>query len=204
MVHVSFQDQIEWFLQQSASIEPIERPFRPDTSQDDLWERDQIAPTTRRLAKPNAIMFFHIPLYVALPNDVGHSSRALDKNHMVRQTKTAVRVCHWTMGSKGLRTRDPRKRATACLKRDCSRRWRASIVLEVSFPRSRLSQTATVTVSCVVMAVVSADKWQLRKTAGASKTCGCALVVEGEYSLQHDGRMTDFSRRSYSAYGKIG
>ena len=77
-------------------------------------------------------------------------------------------------------------------------------MLEVSFPRSRLLQTATVTVSCVVMAVVSADKWQLRKTAGVSKTCGCALVVEGEYSLQHDGRMTDFSRRSYSAYGKIG
>ncbi|KAI9573783.1 Metallo-dependent phosphatase-like protein [Boletus coccyginus] len=55
-------DQIEWFLQQSASIDPVERPFQPDT--DDLWERqsDQIAPTTRKLAKPNALMFFHIPL----------------------------------------------------------------------------------------------------------------------------------------------
>ncbi|KAF8556455.1 Metallo-dependent phosphatase [Imleria badia] len=79
-------DQIGWFLQQSGSIEPIERPFQPDTSEDfdDLSERqsDQIAPTTRRLAKPNALMFFHIPLQesygtpdkdsrTGLPLDVG-------------------------------------------------------------------------------------------------------------------------------------
>ncbi|KIJ20637.1 hypothetical protein PAXINDRAFT_165536 [Paxillus involutus ATCC 200175] len=60
------EDQINWFLQQSGSIDPIERPFSPDTADDfgDLWKRqsDQIAPTTRKLAKPNALMFFHIPL----------------------------------------------------------------------------------------------------------------------------------------------
>ncbi|KIK90771.1 hypothetical protein PAXRUDRAFT_831401 [Paxillus rubicundulus Ve08.2h10] len=60
------EDQINWFLQQSGSINPIERPFSPDTANDfgDLWKRqsDQITPTTRKLAKPNALMFFHIPL----------------------------------------------------------------------------------------------------------------------------------------------
>jgi hypothetical protein len=65
---VALKDQINWFLQQSGSIDPIERPFSPDTADDfgDLWKRqsDQIAPTTRKLAKPNALMFFHIPLYV--------------------------------------------------------------------------------------------------------------------------------------------
>jgi hypothetical protein len=51
-----------------ASINAIERPFHPDTAKDlgDVWVRqgDQILPTSRRLAKPNALMFFHIPLYV--------------------------------------------------------------------------------------------------------------------------------------------
>ncbi|EMD38734.1 hypothetical protein CERSUDRAFT_72042 [Gelatoporia subvermispora B] len=81
------QDQIEWFLEQSASIDPIERPFSPDTGDDfgDLWKRqsaEQLAPGVRRLAKPNALMFFHIPLQEAyakadtdprtgLPLDIG-------------------------------------------------------------------------------------------------------------------------------------
>ena len=51
-----------------ASINAIERPFRPDTVKDldNVWRRqnDQILPTSRKLAKPNALMFFHIPLYV--------------------------------------------------------------------------------------------------------------------------------------------
>ena len=78
------QSQIDWFLQTSGrsyktvaypesnpnpvSINAIERPFKPDTGKDfgDLWARqgDQILPATRKLAKPNALMFFHIPLYV--------------------------------------------------------------------------------------------------------------------------------------------
>jgi len=61
------ENQINWFLQESASIKPIERPFTPDGTKDlaSIWRRqgvDQITPNTRRLAKPNAIMFFHIPL----------------------------------------------------------------------------------------------------------------------------------------------
>lgn len=51
-----------------GSIDPIERPFTPDGAKDliTIWERqgvDQVTPDTKRLAKPNAIMFFHIPLY---------------------------------------------------------------------------------------------------------------------------------------------
>ncbi|EPT01283.1 hypothetical protein FOMPIDRAFT_1023369 [Fomitopsis schrenkii] len=71
------QDQINWFLQQSSSIDPIERPFTPDTAKDigSIWERQaegQVAPSARRLAKPNAVMFFHIPLeesYAAADTD---------------------------------------------------------------------------------------------------------------------------------------
>jgi len=80
------ESQIDWFLQESgmrssllclsallmirlsASIDTIERPFTPDGTKDlgSVWKRqgvDQITPDTRRLAKPNALMFFHIPLY---------------------------------------------------------------------------------------------------------------------------------------------
>jgi len=59
------EDQINWFLQESAAIEPIKRPFTPDSGRDlgNIWQRqDQVVPNTRRLAKPNALMFFHIPL----------------------------------------------------------------------------------------------------------------------------------------------
>ncbi|KII85910.1 hypothetical protein PLICRDRAFT_115182 [Plicaturopsis crispa FD-325 SS-3] len=76
------QDQIDWFLQESASIHPIERPFSPDTAKDlgGLWERQQVTPDNRRLAKPNALMFFHIPLQEAYsPPDVDpFSGRRLD------------------------------------------------------------------------------------------------------------------------------
>jgi hypothetical protein len=52
-----------------GSISQIERPFSPDSAKDlgGLWKRqtaDQLTPDTRKLAKPNALMFFHIPLYV--------------------------------------------------------------------------------------------------------------------------------------------
>ncbi|KIM44481.1 hypothetical protein M413DRAFT_442454 [Hebeloma cylindrosporum] len=60
------QSQIDWFLKQSATIGQIERPFRPDSGKDlgSIWQRqdDQITPVVRKLAKPNALMFFHIPL----------------------------------------------------------------------------------------------------------------------------------------------
>ena len=53
-------------LRLAARIPPILRPFSPDGAQDlgGLWKRDdQLAPGAK-LAKPNAMMFFHIPLYV--------------------------------------------------------------------------------------------------------------------------------------------
>ena len=50
-----------------ASIDAIERPFTPDGAKDlgSVWERQaagQVLPNSKRLAKPNAMMFFHIPL----------------------------------------------------------------------------------------------------------------------------------------------
>ena len=59
-----------------GSIDPIERPFTPDGSKDlaSVWKRqgvDQVTPDTKRFAKPNALMFFHIPLY-ALSPCLGH------------------------------------------------------------------------------------------------------------------------------------
>ena len=59
--------QIEWYRNISASIKPIERPFRPDGGEDlgHVWR-------SRQLAKPNAIMWFHIPLPEAYnPADSG-------------------------------------------------------------------------------------------------------------------------------------
>ncbi|KIK09009.1 hypothetical protein K443DRAFT_672049 [Laccaria amethystina LaAM-08-1] len=63
------QSQIDWFLQESASIKSIQRPFSPDTGKDlgHNWQvrqqpDDQITPAVAKLAKPNALMFFHIPL----------------------------------------------------------------------------------------------------------------------------------------------
>ncbi|KAF8266128.1 Metallo-dependent phosphatase-like protein [Lactarius quietus] len=58
------QDQIDWFLQESESINSIVRPFTPDDRKDfgDIWERQQHPPTVQKFAKPNALMFFHIPL----------------------------------------------------------------------------------------------------------------------------------------------
>ncbi|EIM92818.1 Metallo-dependent phosphatase [Stereum hirsutum FP-91666 SS1] len=59
--------EYDW-IHEVPSISPIERPFTPDGTRDmgDLWARqDQVAPQTRKLAKPNALMFFHIPLQEA-------------------------------------------------------------------------------------------------------------------------------------------
>ncbi|KAG5647444.1 hypothetical protein DXG03_009374 [Asterophora parasitica] len=63
------ESQINWFLQQSGSIKQIERPFTPDSRKDlgHIWKerQEQVTPNTRHLAKPNALMFFHIPLKVS-------------------------------------------------------------------------------------------------------------------------------------------
>jgi len=67
------QSQIDWFLQESGSIDPIERPFTPDGTKDlaSVWKRqgvDQVTPDTKRIAKPNAMAFFHIPLQESYSN----------------------------------------------------------------------------------------------------------------------------------------
>ncbi|THH19807.1 hypothetical protein EW146_g1433 [Bondarzewia mesenterica] len=78
------QDQIDWFLKESASISAIERPFTPDGSKDlgHIWSRQgQYTPETRKLAKPNALMFFHIPLFAfffAIPKADMADGRPLD------------------------------------------------------------------------------------------------------------------------------
>ncbi|KAJ7623261.1 Metallo-dependent phosphatase-like protein [Roridomyces roridus] len=78
------QNQIDWFLQESASISPIQRPFTPDTDKDlgQSWKRqssDQVTPQTSKLAKPNALMFFHMPLPETYDTaDSGNSGRLLD------------------------------------------------------------------------------------------------------------------------------
>jgi hypothetical protein len=65
------QSQIDWFRNESAAIRPIERPFTPDGADDlgKIWRRAQegknrldVQEGSRRLAKPNAMMFFHIPI----------------------------------------------------------------------------------------------------------------------------------------------
>jgi hypothetical protein len=60
-----------------GSIDPIERPFTPDGSKDlaSVWKRqgvDQVTPDTKRIAKPNAMAFFHIPLCALFPY-LGHT-----------------------------------------------------------------------------------------------------------------------------------
>lgn len=80
--------QIEWFKNTSAHIKPIERPFNPDGVDDlgPVWRRGM--PARRRidkqrqektLAKPNAIMFFHIPLAESYgPVDISEDGDILD------------------------------------------------------------------------------------------------------------------------------
>lgn len=76
--------QIEWFLNASASIQPIQRPFKPDGAQDlgDIWRRmpARLPRQNTHLAKPNAMMWFHIPLPEAYnPADhTGFDNEALD------------------------------------------------------------------------------------------------------------------------------
>ncbi|KAM5544157.1 hypothetical protein V8D89_002206 [Ganoderma adspersum] len=87
------QDQIDWFLQESSAIDAIERPFTPDGAKDlgSVWARQaggQVLPNSRRLAKPNAMMFFHIPLqetYAAA--DINPSSgRPLDVGQVLEES----------------------------------------------------------------------------------------------------------------------
>jgi len=93
------ESQIDWFLGESNAIEPIERPFKPDGAKDlgKIWRRrgtgirrmdleERQASTGgsssagKKLAKPNAIMFFHIPIKMTVdPADIDtKTSKKLD------------------------------------------------------------------------------------------------------------------------------
>jgi len=72
------QSQIDWYLEQTASISPVQRPFTPDGAKDlgRIWSRQDDGAKT--LAKPNAMMFFHIPLPESYsPADVSPSGEEL-------------------------------------------------------------------------------------------------------------------------------
>lgn len=74
--------QIEWFKNVSASIKPIQRPFHPDGGEDlgRIWGKSRFTrQTEQRLAKPNAMMWFHIPLPEAYNDaDQGEDGTVLD------------------------------------------------------------------------------------------------------------------------------
>ncbi|KAG8690860.1 hypothetical protein FRC11_008574 [Ceratobasidium sp. 423] len=89
--------QIMWFLSKSQEIHAIERPFTPDGTRDlgKIWRKDgkrrldleERQATTggntsggKKLAKPNAMMFFHIPLKMSTePADTNpETSQVLD------------------------------------------------------------------------------------------------------------------------------
>ncbi|KAH7093919.1 Metallo-dependent phosphatase [Auriculariales sp. MPI-PUGE-AT-0066] len=57
------QRQIDWFLAESQQIKYIVRPFRPDGAHDtgNITSRVK-AGAGQKLAKPNALMFYHIPI----------------------------------------------------------------------------------------------------------------------------------------------
>ncbi|KAL1413278.1 Phosphatase dcr2 [Vanrija albida] len=56
--------QIDWFVNVSMGIKPIERPFRPNGAEDigKVWTAKRRLARQTMLARPNAMMFFHIPL----------------------------------------------------------------------------------------------------------------------------------------------
>ncbi|QRV74007.1 hypothetical protein RhiJN_02021 [Ceratobasidium sp. AG-Ba] len=84
------ESQIQWFLSESNAIDPIERPFTPNGAKDlgKIWKRQEAGKRRmgrearqaaaggnksgeKKLAKPNALMFFHIPLKISVdPADI--------------------------------------------------------------------------------------------------------------------------------------
>lgn len=101
----SLKSQIDWYLEQSALIAPIERPFTPDGAKDmgGIWEtrRDE-----KRLAKPNGLMFFHIPLCVFLASPAYSSLSIVDdigQSH-TRRLMYPIRGRRYSMGSNSMKT----------------------------------------------------------------------------------------------------
>ncbi|ODO07841.1 hypothetical protein I350_03420 [Cryptococcus amylolentus CBS 6273] len=77
--------QIDWYRNVSSSIKPIQRPFTPDGTSDlgGIWPRrsqpSRLPRAEHTMAKPNAMMWFHIPLPEAYaPADSTLDSGELD------------------------------------------------------------------------------------------------------------------------------
>lgn len=114
------QSQTQWFLSEScklliptwrtiifiilAKIAPIERPFAPDGAKDlgHSWKRQGVVTEGgKRLAKPNALMFFHIPLqevFFLLYGRFESGSLSFICRHITRLISTP-RANHWMWGS---------------------------------------------------------------------------------------------------------
>lgn len=76
------RSQIDWYRNASSHIQPISRPYRPESTGGwTPWHRDaknRIRQSTIS-AKPNAIMWFHIPLPEAYDDpDVDEAGREMD------------------------------------------------------------------------------------------------------------------------------
>ncbi|KAF7308825.1 AIP3 domain-containing protein [Mycena kentingensis (nom. inval.)] len=74
-----------FYFRKSSEIKPIQRPFSPDGGKDlgHIWRKrqgsDQLTPQTSKIAKPNAMMFFHMPLPETYNTaDMGKNGRPLD------------------------------------------------------------------------------------------------------------------------------
>ncbi|WVR04789.1 hypothetical protein IAU60_001801 [Kwoniella sp. DSM 27419] len=84
------ENQISWYRNVSSSIAPIARPFQPDGAEDlgHVWQRSrkrfyhnrETRAVKQILAKPNAMMWFHIPLPEAYadPDVEGFDAEPLD------------------------------------------------------------------------------------------------------------------------------
>jgi hypothetical protein len=180
-----------------GSIDPIERPFTPDGSKDlaSVWKRqgvDQVTPDTKRLAKPNALMFFHIPLYV-LPSHLGHMYHS-DIMHMFPSQESYLNAdvdsstgkpldvgisdlegkgsAKGNAGffEKGLMTALESNHRSGGVNRE------VKVVANGHCHSALLIHFATYVDSTTAML-------QSPRTAGASKAHGCALAVEGTHGV---------------------
>ncbi|KAH8979165.1 Metallo-dependent phosphatase [Lactarius hatsudake] len=118
------QDQIDWFLQQSGSIDPIVRPFTPDGGKDfgDVWARQQHPPAAQKLAKPNALMFFHIPLQESYskPDTDPRTGQPLD------------------IGTPDLESAGSAKKNAGFFEKGCYALSRLHIAAQAAYPRSKV------------------------------------------------------------------
>lgn len=182
------KDQINWFLQESAKIQPIERPFTPDTGKDfgSIWTRqsDQITPTTRKLAKPNAMMFFHIPLWVHTApftaSKLTFSPRQESYGTADRDTRTGKLL---DIGLHGLEGPGSAKKSDGMFEKGLKQALESGHVADGGIPEVKVVANGHchsklgVAYSGNLRSHVAP---QSRRTANVSRIYGCALEVEGK------------------------